>query len=178
MTRPERVSQRCSNGIRCKAEANYRGGVFLRHGGEFSEGFHPRIAIFAEELDCPRTDVFIVESERTCQRSFVIWMRVSFFAFFVIAAIHVVVVLHHPDSTFAIEGEGDRFADVGFGSVDGNLEAFFDLHFGDGLLRGEKWRIAGLLKPGAEMSSKQAKSCLAGMNFMAWRQRVQWFGGI
>lgn len=62
---------------------------------------------------------------------------------FVGASVDVVVVLDDPDAAAGVVGEGDGFADVGFGSVDGDLEVFGDGHFGDGFLGTEEGGVAG-----------------------------------
>ena len=61
---------------------------------------------------------------------------------FVGASVDVVVVFHDPDAAFGIESEGDRFADVRFGSVDGNVESLRDGHLGDRFLGCEEGGVA------------------------------------
>ena len=64
---------------------------------------------------------------------------------FVGAPVDVVVVFHDPDAAFGIESEGDGFADVWFGGVNGNVESLRDGHLGDGFFGREEGGVAGFM---------------------------------
>jgi len=61
------------------------------------------------------------------------------------APVDVVVVFHDPDAAFGIESEGDGFADVWFGGVNGNVESLRDGHLGDGFFGREEGGVAGFM---------------------------------
>lgn len=62
---------------------------------------------------------------------------------FVGAPVDVVVVFHDPDAASGIESEGDGFADVWFGGVNGNVESLRDGHLGNGFFGFEEGGVAG-----------------------------------
>lgn len=64
---------------------------------------------------------------------------------FVGAPVDVVVVFHDPDAAFGVEREGDGFADVWFGGVNGNVESLRDGHLGDGFFGCEEGGVAGFV---------------------------------
>ena len=64
---------------------------------------------------------------------------------FVGAPVDVVVVFHDPDAASGVESEGDGFADVWFGGVNGNVESLRDGHLGDGFFGCEEGGVAGFV---------------------------------
>ena len=55
----------------------------------------------------------------------------------------IIIVLQSPEPAFEIETKGNGFTDVGFGHERLDLKTRHDLHFGNGLIRFEKGRVAG-----------------------------------
>ena len=60
-------------------------------------------------------------------------------------SIDVVVVLHNPESTAVVEGEGDGFSNVWFRRKDRDFESLGDLHRCDGFVGFQKRRVAAFV---------------------------------
>ena len=59
-----------------------------------------------------------------------------------VAAVYVVVIFHHPDSSLPVKSESNWLTDVGLGGIDGDVEFVVDFHLCDSFFRSEKGRIA------------------------------------
>ena len=85
----------------------------------------------------------------------------------------VVVILQGPEPPFEIETKGNGFPDVGLGHEGLDLESRHDFHFGNGLIRFEKGRIAGgrgRLKNGGNKKKEE------GLKFHHLWKRYLFFG--